>query len=200
VIGCGVSAAYLNVSSKYEEQAKNVQAVEAMQIQSQYVSTAADASWEKRCASVTYFMGNYYRYLQEGDRKHLLSIVEDSDAFYSEEELNKIVSYVEEYRNLEYKMEKADEEDAVIVFAFFEMKLYDIDTVIPGVSQFYVRQKGESFLIYNNEEHLSEEAVKTMKATLCLDDVKALIEQTDEKYQKAVDSDDLLKEYLEDDK
>jgi uncharacterized protein YneR len=145
-------------------------------------------------------MGNYYRYLQEGDREHLLSIVEDSDAFYSEEELNKIVSYVEEYRNLEYKLKKADEEDAVIVFAFFEMKLYDIDTVIPGVSQFYVRQKGESFLIYNNEEHLSEEAVKTMKATLCLDDVKALIEQTDEKYQKAVDSDDLLKEYLEDDK
>jgi hypothetical protein len=194
-IGCGVSAAYLKVSSQYEEQSRNIQTIEAMQIQEQNVSTAADAADEN--ASAKHFMEVYFGALQSGDYEQLTSMVEDPDTFFSRQDLLKMTSYVEAYQNLKYYLTGQDQDNAVIVFVFYEIKLYDIDTVVPGVSQYYMEKKGKTWVIYNNEEHLNEDASKEMKASLRLRKIKTLIEQTKKDYKKAMETDPSLKEYLE---
>lgn len=195
VIGCAVSAAYLKVSSQY--QAQTSEAVEAMQLQETMVTAAADAT-DMEFASAKQFMQEYYQYLQIGDREKLLKMVEDQDSFYTVRELKHITSYVEEYQDIRIYLEEADQSSAYIVFVSYKTKLYDIDTGVPGVTQYYIQKNESRWMIYNNAEHLSMKAQKAMKASLRITEIKQLIETTNQEYQQAVDKNEKLKEYFED--
>lgn len=194
VIGCAVSAAYLNVSSQYEAQAS--EAVEAMQLRDSTTRSTADAT-DMEIASAKQFMQEYYRYLQAGNREKLLELVEDKDSFYTFRELEHMTSYIEAYQNIRIYVEKADRADSYIVFVSYYTKLYDIDTGVPGVSQYYIQKNGTGWLIYNNSDHLSLKAQKAMKASLRITEIKTLIETTNRAYQQALGENDKLKEYFE---
>lgn len=194
VIGCVVTAAYLNISSKNEAQAS--EAVEAMQLHHSTTKTTADAT-NIEIASAKQFMQEYYQNLQTGNREKLLELVEDKDSFYTTRELEHMTSYVESYQNIRIYVEKADQENAFITFVSYDTKLYDIDTGVPGVSQYYIQKNGTGWIIYNNSDHLSLKAQKAMKASLRITEIKELIETTNYAYQQALEENDKLKEYFE---
>ncbi|MDO4942863.1 MAG: hypothetical protein Q4E73_08530 [Lachnospiraceae bacterium] len=197
VIGCSLTAAYLNVSSQYQSQTQSTETVQAMQVQEQAEKTAETGADDLRFASVMHFMESYYQNLKEGNRTQLMKMVEDPDSFYSDSDLRKIKAYVESYQNFEYYIEDTLEKQSYIVFTFYQTKLYDVDTLVPGMSQYYIVKDDDQWMIYNNTEHLSETAQKELKSSLRLRKIKQLIEETNAKYKKAIESDESLKEYFE---
>ena len=197
VIGCAITIAYLSVSSDYQSRASSTEAVEAMKIQKQE-EDAANVDAEDISASMKSFLNAYYQKLLEGDRTQLIQMVEDPDSFYSEEQLRKMNAYVESYQNVHYYIqESSSEEGAVIVFVSYQTKLYDIETTVPGIAQYFIKKMDGEWMIFNNEEHLSEASQKEMKASLRLPKIEQLIIETNQQYQKALKKDTALKEYFE---
>jgi len=188
-----MTAAYLNVSSQYQTQ--TTETVQAMQVQGQNRESAREE--KVILASAEHFMESYYQNLRDGNRTRLIQMVEDPDSFYSDAELRKIKAYVENYQDFQYDIERTSEEDEYILFIFYKTKLYDADTAVPGMAQYYIVRNNDQWVICNNTEHLSETARKELKASLRLREVKQLIEKTNTQYQKAIASDEFLREYFE---
>lgn len=72
------------------------------------------------------------------DIEMLKSVYFDPGKVESREQLQKMVQYIEDYRNIKTYSKKSFEEGAYIVYAYHEIKFSSINTLAPGLSKFYV--------------------------------------------------------------
>lgn len=147
-------------------------------------------------ADVRKFMADYYEAIQRDDREKLKTMVEDYQEL--EKQQDSLEQYIEEYQGLTYRVESVEDSQDYIVYVSYQLKIKGIKTSAPGMTPYYLAKEGNSFLIYNNEDH-DTEAVKTAKQeSLGRRQNKELIEKVNEEYEEALKSDEQLKNFLKD--
>lgn len=112
-------------------------------------------------------------------------------------ELAKEAKFVECYDDVSIYTKLGPYEHSYIVFAYYEMKIKDINTKIPGLGTLYLEEdeKGELSLI----RHVKDENVNTLVRELMQhQDVQALTSLVKERYTAAFDSDIALREAVRD--
>lgn len=141
------------------------------------------------------FTEKYYEYIQKNDLNSLKSMVEDFDDLKKKQE--GLTQYVEAYKDLSYVVQQGANEESYIVFVTYQLKIKNIDTLAPGMTPYYVIKRDDTYLIYNNESHYTKEMVTARDQCLNKEEVKKLIEKINKEYEKAVQSDEKLKDFLE---
>ena len=115
-------------------------------------------------------------------------------------------AYYENFQNLEcYSMKVEDE--VYFVSACFDLKFYDVDTVAPGMDFFYVERDGKGNLCINSvyasynfsfrEKSFDETVYEKILAYEQLDEVTALQQAVQARYDEAVTSDEKLAAMIE---
>ena len=118
--------------------------------------------------------------LKEETDEQMIKAVKD---YYTEKKAD--TEFVEMYDHFKIYTKSGKYKDTYVAFVRYDMKIKDIYTEVPGLGTLYQQVKKKEIREYINRiaEH---------------EDVQALMNQTHESYQKAVGSDALLKEALDD--
>jgi hypothetical protein len=117
------------------------------------------------------------------DVDKLKSIYLDPSKVESREQLQKLVQYIEDYRNIKTYSKKSFEEGAYIVYAYHEIKFSSINTLAPGLSKFYVITDEEgNFKIVSDKSPEVEEYFNARNED---EDVIELINSTNAKGEEA---------------
>lgn len=142
-------------------------------------SLEVDAYEEINDLVATYFAG-----LANGDMEQVAGVV---DVLTEEEKLTieKKKEYIESYDQLVCYTKSGLEEGSYVVFAAYEMKIYNIDTAAPGIMALYVCTADDgSMYIFNGEA--SEELKEYVLTLASEEEVAAVISDVDARYQQLV--------------
>lgn len=152
-----------------------------------------DPDAEKR--AVEDFMKTYYERVQKNDLTNLKSMVEDTNEL--EKNQKAIHQYVKKYNNLTYLVKQGADDESFIVYVTYEIKIRKISTPAPGMTSYYVMKKGDTFCIYNNEKHDTDEITDAKKESQNSKEIKTLTKQINKRYEQAIKQDKKLKQFFE---
>lgn len=144
---------------------------------------------------------NYYNAYASGDTETMEGFVSpfsDDEKSY----IGALSDYYEKYENITCYSLPGATEDSYLVSAVFDLKFYEVDTPAPGMDFFYVERDGKGNLYINNvysafnftflEDELDANLYSLVLSYEKSDEVKALQNQVQTKYDEAVASDDKL--------
>lgn len=152
-----------------------------------------DPDAEKK--AVEDFMKTYYDRVQKNDMNHLKAMVEDTNEL--EKNQKAIHQYVKKYKNLTYLVKQGADEESFIVYVTYEMKIKKIKTPAPGMTSYYVMKKGDTFCIYNNKKHDTDEITTAKKESQNSKEIKKLTKHMNQRYEQALKQDKKLKNFFE---
>lgn len=112
--------------------------------------------------------------------------------------LGENADFVESYDNIQVYTKLGKYRGSYVAFVRYEMKIKDIYTKVPGLGTLYVEKNKESGKYHVSQSVEDKEIKESVKEVAGQDDVKQLMEETSAQYQKAVESDALLREALAD--
>ena len=149
-----------------------------------------DAYDEINRLSLVYFHG-----LSTGD----IPMVEEAVDVLTEEEIKTIEKkkdYIESYNDITCYTKKGPEEDSFVVFASYEMKIYNIETPAPGIMALYVTKGADGeYRIFNGEA--SEELTSYVLELAAGEDVAAVIADVDARYNQLIKEDEELGKFAQ---
>lgn len=141
------------------------------------------------------FMKTYYERVRKNDLDGLKSMVEDTNEL--EKDQKAIHQYVKKYKNLTYLVKQGADDESFIVYVTYEMKIQKIKTLAPGMSSYYVMKEGNTFCIYNNEKHDTDEIMDAKKQSQNSKEIKKLTKRINKRYEQALKQDKKLKQFFE---
>ena len=148
---------------------------------------------------------NYYKAYAKGKLKKvekLASPISDAEKSY----ISVFSEYLMKCENITCFTKKGLEEGSYIVSVYLDMKFKDIETTAPGLEMFYVQKEDGQFHINNlyGQFNLKRQVFDTDEAIMAKldefsqqEDVLALREKVQKRYEKALGSDESLKELVE---
>lgn len=140
-------------------------------------------------------LNKYFTGISSGD----LAMVEETVDVLGEEEkkdIEKKKDYIEAYNDVICYTRKGMEEGSFVVFAAYEMKIYNIETAAPGIMPFYVYQTEDgSYRIYNQDA--SEEMQNYVLEMAEEEEAASIIAEIDARYQQRVSEDEDLGKFVE---
>lgn len=151
-----------------------------------------DPDAEKK--AVEDFMKTYYERVQKNDLENLKNMVEDTNEL--EKNQKAIHQYVKKYKNLTYLVKQGADDESYIIYVTYEMKIRKIKTLAPGMTSYYVMKKGDTFCIYNNEKHDTNEMTDAKKESQNSKEIKKLTKQINKRYEQALKQDKKLKQFF----
>lgn len=137
----------------------------------------------------------FYQAAAEGDMQQLSAMAQGLD----EKELiylEKRSAYIEEYQNLVCYTKPGLEEGSYVVYASYDMKFKDMETLVPGVSPYLVRM-GEDGVYYIYEGEVDQEVDAYLTEVSLQDDVVDLYSRVQVRYDEAVAEDQELEAFLD---
>ena len=140
-----------------------------------------DSETEKK--AVEDFMKTYYERVQKNDLENLKNMVEDTNELTEDQKA--IHQYVKKYKNLTYLIKQGADDESYIVYVTYEMKIRKIKTLAPGMTSYYVMKKGDTFCIYNNQKHDTDEITDAKKESQNSKEIKKLTKQINKRYELA---------------
>lgn len=186
------------VSGKDSRQPDNEQDPAAV---SENASTGEEENAEENPLEVDAYAGindlieKYFQGLSAGDTE----LVESTVDVLSDEEKQTIErkkDYIEAYNNITCYTKKGLEDGSFVVFASYEMKIYNIDTAAPGIMALYVcTAENGSLYIYNGEA--PEELTNYVLELAAEEEVAAVIAEVDSRYQQLIAEDEDLGKFAE---
>lgn len=136
----------------------------------------------------------FYKAKNNYDIKTIKKLLSNPSEVESKEELQKKTQYIEDYSNIETYVKKGFKEGTYIVYVYHEIKFTGIKTPAPGLSKFYLITDSDNKLkIYSGDMDKTTQAY--FDARNEDKDVKAVIDITNEKSQKAIKKDKDLKSF-----
>ena len=104
--------------------------------------------------------------------------------------------FVEMYDHFKIYTKSGKYKDTYVAFVRYDMKIKDIYTEVPGLGTLYVKKDSQGN--YQITQQVKKKEIREYINRIAEhEDVQALMNQTQESYQKAVGSDALLKEALD---
>lgn len=137
----------------------------------------------------------YFHGLSTGDIPMVEEVV---DVLTDEEKqtIEKKKDYIESYNDITCYTKKGLEEGSYVVFASYEMKIYNIDTPAPGIMALYVMTNEDGNLyIFNGEA--PEELTNYVLELAAEEEVAAVIADVDARYQQLVAEDEDLGKFAQ---
>ena len=110
--------------------------------------------------------------------------------------LQKRSAYIDTYQNLVCYTKDGLEEGSYVVYASYDVKFYDMETPVPGVSPHLVQQDQDgTYYIYEGE--VAPEVDSYLKEISAQDDVVDLCNRVQVRYDEAVAEDEALSQFLD---
>ena len=114
--------------------------------------------------------------------------------YYTEKKAD--TEFVEMYDHFKIYTKSGKYKDTYVAFVRYDMKIKDIYTEVPGLGTLYVKKDSQGN--YQITQQVKKKEIREYINRIAEhEDVQALMNQTHESYQKAVGSDALLKEALD---
>lgn len=130
--------------------------------------------------------------LKEETDEELIQAVED---YYTDKKAD--TEFVEMYEHFKIYTKSGKYKDTYVAFVRYDMKIKDIYTEVPGLGTLYVTKDSQGN--YQITQQVKNKEIREYISRIAgHEDVQALMKQTHEAYQNAVDSDTLLREALDD--
>lgn len=144
---------------------------------------------------VNKLMDEYFAALADGDMEKLLSLknyIEETEQI----RIEKKSKYIEKYENIVCYTKAGLSEDSYLVYVYCEAKFYDIENPAPALYTFVVfKNEAGEYYIYEGE--LDDNVVEYLKGLSAQDDVTNLCNIVEAKYNEAMDSDEILKAFMD---
>jgi len=112
------------------------------------------------------------------------------------ESITKMREAIEAYKNIKTYVKPGLEKDSYVVFTTYDIKLYNIDTLVPGMSVISVIKDEKDVLSINNESN-DKELNNYIKQLASDKDIKSIIEEVNTKLSEAIKKDESLKEFID---
>ena len=156
--------------------------------------TAAVPLEEDAYPEVNALISEYYQAVADGDTEKIQSLVDSID----EENLiylEKMGNYIESYNNLKCYTKKGPTDNSFVVYASYEVKFQDMDTMVPGVSPYliYARDDGSYYI---HEGEVDENVNLYLEEISAQDDVVDLMNRVQVAFNEAVVENEELNNYL----
>lgn len=138
---------------------------------------------------------NYYDAIASGNMElveQCVDVLTDEDRLTIEKKKD----YIESYQNIICYTKKGLEDNSYVVFAAFDMKIYNIATPAPGIQALYVyeNEAGELKIFYGEA---SEELLSYVLELEKEEEVAAVIADIDSRYQQLLTEDEDLGRFAE---
>lgn len=135
---------------------------------------------------------DFYTAKLKRDVEALNALLTDPENGYSPEDLNSKMEYISEYRNVTTYVKRSFKEGTYIVLVYSEIKFTSIETPAPGLAIFYVvtGDDGKPKVFSGTMDDVTYSYYKERSND---EDVVAIIEMTNMKSDKALESDEYLK-------
>ncbi len=151
---------------------------------------------EEGYPEIATFIEDYYVAKSNCDVEKLKSISSNPSAVPTKEVLQTITEGIEDYRNIKCYTKKAINEGTYIVYAFHEIKFFGLNTLAPGLSQFYIiTDEAGNLKTYDNA--MDEELSTYLQARKTDTDVQELMQMTNTMADEAKAKDKDLKTFWE---
>ena len=137
----------------------------------------------------------YYTAKQQVDMETIEQCVSDVTQI-DEKKLLAESAYIEAYDNIQCYVLDGAKKGSYCVYVYYDVKIYDIDTLIPSLGFLYVNSKEDgSFQIYlgtleSKEQVYMDELNESTR-------VKELVASVQKKYQSVISSDSKVREFYE---
>ena len=175
-----------------QEADESVPAESAVTQESQ--ETAAVPLEEDAYPEVNALISEYYQAVTDQDTEKIRTLVDSID----EENLiylQKMSNYIESYNELKCYTKKGPAENSFVVYASYEVKFKDMDTMVPGVSPYlvYAREDGSYYI---HEGEVDENVNLYLEEISAQDDVVDLMNRVQVAFNDAVLENQKLNDYL----
>ncbi|WP_180272602.1 SH3 domain-containing protein [Konateibacter massiliensis] len=186
-------------ASKEAEEAKSEEVIKVDETTAQEPAETEEAATNDLLTDaypeVNDLINRYFTAMASGDIDTLLQIQNP----LSEEEQAQVLQkmeYIEGYNNITVYTKIGPTENSYIVFAYYEIKFINIDTLVPGETPLYVCTNDDgSLYIYNGE--LSPEESTYLSDITSGQDVLDLINSIETKFAEAQEADPDLKAFIQ---
>lgn len=138
----------------------------------------------------------YYEVKLDCDVDQLKTLLTDPSDVPSKKQMKEDVQFIEEYRNIKCYVKKSFIDGAFIVFAYNDVKIFNIKTPIPSADQFYVVTGSDGNLKILSGK-IDEDTEKYYYDRREDKDVKEFIGDIETKVEKAKKKDKDLKIFLD---
>lgn len=153
------------------------------------------ASEEDIKSEVDELMNTYYK-SGKADKDNSNSTETQSQEMKKTESGTPTDEIIEEYRDIKNYIKPGLDEDSYIVFTTYNIKVFNIDTLVPGMSSlFVVRDENGQLTIKDDPDNkkLNEHIQKLSKEK----DIKKIIDNVNSKLAAAIKKDNSLKEFID---
>ncbi len=140
-------------------------------------------------------IADYYVSKKNVDIEAMSALVSDPNQI-EREKFTAMAAYVEDYQNIKCYVIPNEEEGAYRVYARYDMKLKNIDTLGPCLTSFYVTTTSDGkYVIYLSAlDEVQEEFISSADEN---SDVLALKEEVANGLQTAIDNDETFKQFYQ---
>lgn len=144
-------------------------------------------------ADVLTVMTSYYAAKTNKDLETLKKLDPSMDE--AEEKANLDSSYVESYSNIKTYSKQGPTAESCVVYVCYDGKVQNIDTLVPSLTQFYLKKNAEGSYCITDPAG-DQEAEKFIEETRTSTDVQNLIDTVNKQCEDAKNSDPVLKEFM----
>lgn len=160
------------------------------------VTEASDNALDsERYPEITELVELYYQAKLTGDTSAIEKYVDNIEDV-NMEEIKASNEYIKKYNNIECYTKAGLEDNTYVVFARYDIKFKNIETLAPGIDIFYVIRDEETGYVFIHNGATANADIKTYVEALEQDaDVIALYEEVNAAFQEALNSDASLNEF-----
>jgi hypothetical protein len=146
-------------------------------------------------SELTSLVETYFQAKQQVDMDVIAECVSNIQHI-DEKKLLAEANYVEDYKNIQCTIKDGATEGAYRVYVYYDVKIYDIDTLVPSLNALYVKQKEDGdFEIYLGALKSSEQ--KYIDKLDESDEVKRLVLSVQSRLETVVSEDEDVREFYE---
>lgn len=157
--------------------------------------TKANVLEDDQYPEITELVQLYFSAKLTGDTSSIEKYVDNIEDV-NMEEIKASNEYIKKYENIECYTKSGLYDNTYVVFAYYEIKFKNIDTLAPGIDVLYVIRDEETGSVYIHNGATANADIKTYIEALGQDeDVAALCETTNNALQEALNSDSALNEF-----
>lgn len=157
------------------------------------VETVSEKNDEK--SKITDIVKGYFNAKQKVDMDAISLYVSDASKV-DEKRLVTEAEYIEEYRNIECTIKETSEEGSYRVYVYYEVKIYDIDTLVPSLIALYLTPDDNGdYKIYLGV--IDSEVQKSIDKLDGSDEVKAMTESVQKELENLISTNEDVRKFYQ---
>ena len=185
----------INANKKDETDKETVEATDEVNIANMLDSVPEVPLERDAVPEINELIDKYYTAMVEGDTdtmNQLMYKLDETEILRAQE----TSKYIESYPTLEVYTKPGPKENTYMAYVYTEVKFYDYDEPIPGMTVYYVCQDENGDYYLNEDGEENEDVLNYMRELSLQDDVIDLNNKVAAAYNDMVAEDEVLREFI----